>query len=276
MQLIFTGATTTNKSISNTLIDGELILYDKNGTYINLYAAFDLYYHAGKDVRTWSFIQKTKEDKSRLTLLKNIIKTLSPELISTLIRIECKQFYPSNPEKHNIFEACNTILTREKDNLFEYNTDGLIFTPAYIGVGSDIVGKAGPLKKITWEYSFKWKPPQYNTIDFLINTVKSPSGKDIITPLFEPGNHTALSEYKQLILLCTFIPNKHGYVNPCQDVIDGKLPDYENKEEDYQDSKAVPMQFYPTNPSDPMAGITNILLKPDDNYDSQMFSEEHE
>ena len=276
MQIMFTGVSTTNKFLLNTLMDGELILYDKNGKYINLYMAFDLYYHNGKDVREWSFIQKKKEDKSRLTLLKNIIKTLVSDLMTTLIRIECKKFYPENPEIHNIFDACNTILMNEKDNLFEYNTDGLIFTPAYLGVGSDTVGKAGPLKKVTWDYSFKWKPPKFNTIDFMINIVKKTSGKEIVTPIFEPGNNADFREYKQLILLCTFIPNKHGYINPCQDVIDGKLPEYKNKEEEFQDSKAVPMQFYPTNPTDPLAGITNVLLKPDDNYNFQLFSEENE
>ena len=281
MQIIFTGAITKEKLAFNSLIDGELILHDKNGEFINLYAAFDLYYHNNKDVRSWTFIQKKKDENSRLILLKNIIKNLKltsswDNQISSPIQVKCKQFYPSNPEIHNIFEACNEILTREKDNLFEYNTDGLIFTPAYMGVASDSIGKSGPLTKITWEHSFKWKPPQYNTIDFMVSTVKSNLAEDTITPIFESGSTNKLSEYKQLILMCTFIPRKHGYINPCQDVIDDKLPEYINMEEDKQDLKAVPMQFYPTNPSDQTAGITNILLKYDDNFKQQMFSEENE
>ena len=140
-----------------------------------------IYYHHNKDVRALSFIQKEKDTNARYHLLQNVINSLKLSSVLSInenspIRIEYKKFYPSNPEIHDIFEACNIILTREKDNLFEYNTDGLIFTPAYMGVGSDDIGKTGPVTKITWEYSFKWKPPQYNTIDFLITTVKTNTG----------------------------------------------------------------------------------------------------
>ena len=47
-----------------------------------------------------------------------------------------------------------------------------------MGVGGDKIGNTGPLKKKTWAYSFKWKPEQYNTIDFLIETIKDKYGKD--------------------------------------------------------------------------------------------------
>ena len=33
-------------------------------------------------------------------------------------------------------------------------------------------------KKITWQYSMKWKPPEYNTIDFLVRTKKTETGED--------------------------------------------------------------------------------------------------
>lgn len=40
MNIIFTGAKTENKDCFNCLLDGELILHDKQGNFINLYAAF--------------------------------------------------------------------------------------------------------------------------------------------------------------------------------------------------------------------------------------------
>ena len=76
--------------------------------------------------------------------------------------------------KQSIFDGCKSILEKEKEGLFEYETDGLIFTHMFYGVGSNVIGKAGPKTRSTWEYSFKWKPPQYNTIDFLVTTLKSP------------------------------------------------------------------------------------------------------
>jgi hypothetical protein len=44
MNVIFTGAKTLHKESYESLIDGELITHDKNGKFINLYAAFDIYY----------------------------------------------------------------------------------------------------------------------------------------------------------------------------------------------------------------------------------------
>jgi len=158
MNVLFTGAETDKKEIYNTLIDGELILHDKHGAYINLYAGFDIYFIEKKDVRALGFIPKTKDElksKFRLPLLKHIIKLIEPKSVikqdaMSPIKIESKQFYPLQ-QGDNIFDACNLILTRDKQGLFDYNTDGLIFTPANMGVGADEIGKAGRLSKATWD-----------------------------------------------------------------------------------------------------------------------------
>ena len=188
MNIIFTGAKSFEKEYYESILDGELIKHNKMGAFINLYAAFDIYYLNKQDVRSFSFIpnEKSKEShKCRYELLKNLVANInsvsieqdnssdkkslvekfkkSKEIISP-IRIECKRFYPENLEGDNIFSACNNILTKSNSNLFEYTTDGLIFTPAFLGVGSDKIGEAGPIKKITWKHSFKWTPPHYNTI----------------------------------------------------------------------------------------------------------------
>jgi hypothetical protein len=192
------------------------------------------------------------------------------------MRLETKQFQPANA-KDSIFAACNFILQKERDGLFEYNTDGIIFTPAFLGVGANEVGKAGPLYKTTWKYSFKWKPPKFNTIDFLVTTEKSSTGADKVTPMFQGGTNTSstvqLNEYKTIVLRCGFSKNKHGYLNPCNDVIEDHLPNYKelDNEETYE-----PVQFYPTNPYDINAGICNIMLRRDDTGASHMFSEENE
>ena len=78
------------------------------------------------------------------------------------LRIECKKFYFTSPQT-SIFEGCSEIITMVKDGLFEYITDGLIFTPSKTGVASSKPGEAGPLEKTTWNMSFKWKPIESNT-----------------------------------------------------------------------------------------------------------------
>ena len=306
MDVIFTGAKTTNKECYNTILDGELISHDKNGKFINLYAAFDIYFVKNTDVRSYTFMLLEKEKdiyKSRYQLLKYIEHNLKPvsimethrrdektikemvennkavqEFISP-IRFSVKEFFPNN-NKQTIFEGCNTILQKEREDRFEYTTDGLIFTHAFYGVGATEIGKSGPKTKITWEYSFKWKPPQYNTIDFLITTIKGSNDDDIIKSYYEDGMNNDASvqynEYKTIELRCGFKESKDGYINPCQDVIDDKIPEFTPRYEDKQDNDYVPKRFYPTDPYDPNAGICNIMLRMDGSGGKKMFSEENE
>ena len=51
MNVQFTGAVTKNVDTYNTILDGEHILHNKKGEYINLYAAFDIYIINKKDIR---------------------------------------------------------------------------------------------------------------------------------------------------------------------------------------------------------------------------------
>lgn len=310
MNIIFTGAVTKEKKIMNSLLDGELIYHNKNGVFINLYASFDIYYLNGKDMRAMQFVPSSsgagaegeKEKDYRYVILMKTIELLEPKSVvnsdySSPMRFECKKFYPftkllqqqqqkkqtgTDTDTMSIFGACNIIMQKMNDGLFEYNTDGLIFTHASFGVGSNQVGRAGKSSKVTWEYSFKWKPPQYNTIDFLITTKKNKNGEDLVTPMFEDGTNMSsmnqLTQYKTLVLRCGFDEKLHGYLNPCQDVIDDNLPDFEKDRQGNKENESgyKPVQFYPSNPYDPMAGLCNIILKKDDTGNEQMFSEENE
>ena len=306
MDVIFTGAKTNSSECFNTMLDGELISHDKNGKFINLYAAFDIYYFKKKDVRQFKFIlldEKDEVEDTRYKFLKfvetklklvSILDTGKPkvtnakELLKKFGKIDdsisplkfvSKSFFPASV-KQNIFDGCNKILQKEREGRFEYNTDGLIFTHALYGVGSNEIGKAGPKTKITWEQSFKWKPPQYNTIDFLISTVKGSNGNDVIKSLYEDGLNNDASvqynEYKMIELRCGFRESKDGFINPCQDIIDDKIPEYAPRYEDKQEDDYVPMRFYPTEPYDQNAGLCNIMLRTDGSGGKKMFTVENE
>jgi hypothetical protein len=68
MNVIFTGTKTIEKSIFNSIIDGEHIKHNKKSEYINLYAAFDVYYVNKKSVREFPFykdIEELREEKDK-------------------------------------------------------------------------------------------------------------------------------------------------------------------------------------------------------------------
>ena len=66
---------------------------------------------------------------------------------------------------------------------------------------------------------------------------------------------------------------KHGFANPCQYLIDDEMPIYSDFD---TQERFKPVQFVPSNPYDPEAGITNIELKLDKMNERQMFTEENE
>ena len=284
MNIQFTGAQTNNSDFFNSILDGEHILHNKKGQYINLYAAFDIYIINNKDVRSLSFTPSSTDESSelhRLPLLVNFIQGLNPVLFNSTnksppIRIENKQFQISTPQQ-TIFKGCNIIYEQIKDGLFEYETDGLIFTPMDKGVGSNSKGEEPKSVKVTWDYSLKWKPPEFNTVDFLITTKKLPNGEDIIGNIFQNGIDTTvdtqINQYKTIILRVGFDVKKHGYVNPCANIIEDNYPS--NNDLDNGDTYK-PVQFFPTNPYDNDAGVTNIMITTDNMSEKQMFTEANE
>jgi hypothetical protein len=334
MNFEFTGAVSREERIYNTLIDGEHIIHNKNGEFINLFAAFDIYFINGRDVRRSAFVIISDSDKkasaavdemlgegqeefeseadiregararssqkkdmelreeelprgarkgneeSRLLLLKQVVLEMNIHPVITgdsiPIKINVKRFQIASPDK-SIFACANYIISGQKAGTFEYETDGLIFTPCNTGVGTNKVGVAGPLHKVTWDMSFKWKPLNQNTIDFLITTKKNKNGTDVVGNIFENGvdnmKSEQLQQYKTIILRVGYDERKHGYINPCAAVIDDKLP-HAGEVDTSEGYKPVP--FYPTNPYDPEACICNIPLREDQNGVLQMFTSQDE
>ncbi len=314
LNVIFTGAKTETSSLYQSILDGELMLHDKNNVFINTFSAFDLYFMSGNDVRKYPFMKvASKSDEkelyehgTRLAKLQKLIGDLNPTNIATPVDtapvpqmssriskllkkkpvqvqslrtpspiiINAKKFYPDYSVKGgstSIFKACASILNTS----FPYETDGLIITHTTFGVGGSSNLVAGPLRKITWDYSFKWKPSEFNTIDFLVTTKKNPDGSDLITPIFQPGvdNYavTQFQQYKTLILRVGYNPQKDGYLNPCEDILQDKYGKSGEKSDEYK-----PVQFFPTEPSDKDAGLCNVMLELDGTDTYRMFSEERE
>lgn len=301
MNIIFTGTMTQDKELYDSLLDGENIKYDKTGKFVNLYAAFDVYFINGKSQRELNFVSMDDSEepsKFRLNQLNQYIAALKPRSILDVsggnsdpkkkmsedeqidqhacrFRIKCKEFYSSR--NGGIFKGCSDILTKVRDGTYEYNTDGLIFTPANTGVGGERSGHAGSKNKTTWELSFKWKPAEFNTIDFLVSVKKDKTGREEVHHVFQEGMNLSSSQnliqYKTLVLRCGFNRKDHGYINPMLDMINDQLPSPGDKdnEQNYQ-----PVAFQPTNPYDTNASLCNVELKENGNGGMVMMTKENE
>lgn len=144
---------------TKTIIDGEYITKNKNGEEMNLFAAFDIYYLKGENVSKYPLIKET--GKTRLNLMKEFIKDGFTKEINNNMIIKAKDFYHKK-----IFKDAKKILENFK-NKDDYKIDGLIYTPINLPVGG-YAEDDQPKLSGSWNRVFKWKPPEENTIDFLL------------------------------------------------------------------------------------------------------------
>ncbi len=280
MNIQFTGMICRDEKLYWSLLDGEHILHSKTGEYINMYAAFDIYFIGKTDTRHLAFAfqrndsANTNTTNFRLYYLsvfmtdpKNAFQSIvsRPGDESASLRIISKRFrVAAKYEPGDIFSCCSDILRQINDGGFIYNTDGLIFTPADTGVCMFGVGQMPKNKKCTWDLSFKWKPSMHNTIDFLVTTDKNEDQTDLIRqrPNSITCSDTPIIKYKTLTLRVKYSREHDGITNPLRTVLDGiakhnaklrMLPEYPT------DIAAV--AFYPTLPYDASAHICNIPLR---------------
>ena len=259
MNVMFTGSITKDEKFKNSILDGENIKRRKDGTLMNLFASFDIYYSQGKyvggiDFKTFQ-IEGVEKKTCRHDLLELFVSGLKIESITNSqlgtegceFSIKCKYF--AFTDNKSIFQASKEIHSIISNN---YENDGLIFTPSNTGVGNS----KEPFKtKFTWKESFKWKPPQHNTIDFLVK-FKKDKGQDEIRNVYVDGNNLqdsghGILKYKTLELMCGFSEND-GFLKPMITLLEDN-PTPPTKE--YR-----PVNFYPTNPVDKSACFCNVLF----------------
>ena len=295
----FTGLVVDIKAFHNTLLDGEHVLHDKNGGFINLYLAFDIYFLKGESVRERSFYTTNKEhmDKSRHSEMLKYIANMDAKPVlknaKSPLTVQAKRFYFDDGESgiagisaifetkigeenasERIFALCKQCLESE----YKYVTDGLILTPCNTGVGGTTPGQVGPLdRKFTWALSFKWKPPQYNTVDFLVNTVKDDkTNRDKVIEKIDGGSISGINmlsnrqveSYKELVLKVGFDPSNRSnkiIPNACAMIYEGTIDKISGGSGEYK-----PIQFLPSNPYDASAGLCLMKL----NSDGDMVTEE--
>lgn len=170
-QLVWTGITAMDDSHVGDFIDGEYIVEK------HLFCIFDVYRFRNRDVKSLP-LMTTDEDmlknplKSRLGCARLFVEDLKTQFVmnpsATPLRVETKLFLAGDGPVME--EAIKTVLSTQ----FEYNTDGLIFTPRGTGVAPPESRRGA-----TWVHTYKWKPPTQNSIDFLVKF----TNENVIDPI---------------------------------------------------------------------------------------------
>ena len=176
----------TNPSYKNTLIEGELV-----DTNINkVFYAYDMLFNLGQDIRNRWLKTMKRDDQieekflGRIDFLDRFLKDKNTKIIDdykndkdnrNIIQIKKKPYeYSFRNDGSDIFSKIKKIWDERKMNPF--NVDGIILCP---------IMEHYPLRGGGWKSLFKWKPPDLNTIDFLVKYVKNENDSIINSPYIE-------------------------------------------------------------------------------------------
>lgn len=151
--------------LAGTLMDGEFVDASKMRTGTKLFAVFDIYLRAGKDLRSLPLVMG--EGETRISNAQQVVEALGQHGGDVMFKV--KDFTVADGK--DMSKACADTLRRARAGNFPYKIDGLIFTPCKVAVGADAPG-APPKWGTRWPRVFKWKPPEDNSIDFLVRFPK--------------------------------------------------------------------------------------------------------
>jgi ribA/ribD-fused uncharacterized protein len=222
---IWTGLTATADHVGD-FIDGEFIEPD-------LFLIFDVYRYKGKDVTSLPLMG----DKSRLDCAKKFVEDSKSFEAQGLFRIESKTFIAGDGEQME--KAIKEVLEAQ----YPYHTDGVVFTPKNTGLAPE-----KDRNRNVWTTVYKWKPPQQNSIDFLLRM-----GEETYDPVLD-------SRVRRGSLYIGRRPTD-SILYPCEtltgEFVHEKLPEELSA---VATEKYVPALFQPSNPKNPDAYKISVPL----------------
>jgi SAM-dependent methyltransferase len=153
-----------SEKMGSTMLDGELLVKLEKGVQVYHYYAFDMIFNHNEAAYRRDLFPKNGDDRSnsRIGILEDYIqriKTVQSPVMNGVpyVQINMKNMRSIDGENEKkMTEQCAAIWNNQES--FRYELDGLIFTPKF---------EAYPIGRL-WASALKWKPPQENSIDFLI------------------------------------------------------------------------------------------------------------
>ena len=175
MNVLFTGMKTQKKEYFQSLLDGEHIVYDKQGKLLNIYAAFDIYYKKKKSTRELEFVKTNDAEKEeeeekegnekkekklfRLDTLYEFINDLKPKSI-----VEKSNAEANKSDNEKIHEISLDLYKRGSKIA---NDNGLILVDTKYEFGYDSNGDITLIDEIHTPDSSRYF--YLNTYDELLN-----------------------------------------------------------------------------------------------------------
>ena len=156
--------------VRSTILDGELVTQTKTGSRINKFLVFDAYFVKGKDIRSIPLIDFSGKTETRLSMASKVATELAG---SSNPAVSVKTFLPR--------DKAQNIMKEDQRGAYEYDIDGLIFTPADVGVFQNFAGAPITKRTGTWTKVFKWKPSKDNSIDFKVVFDKTSKGDIVVS-----------------------------------------------------------------------------------------------
>ena len=122
-----------------------------------------------------------------------------------------------------IFDAAANILRKDKAGEYEYRIDGLIYLPTRLSIRGKGENVKSSIISGTWDYNYKWKPPEENTIDFKVKVeteLNKGQIKEIIRNYSDHKDGTRKKEeYKSVELLVGYNENQDTNTTFCMKIL---------------------------------------------------------
>jgi SAM-dependent methyltransferase len=240
----WTGLTALTETFHGTFVDGEYIKSH------NLFAIFDIYHYKGRST-THLPLMKTDEDTQKSPLnsrlgcanlfVQDIASHFTTEATHQPLKIETKLFLAG--DGMGMQEAIQRMLEMK----YEYETDGLIFTPRL----SSVAPKEDR-KKNTWLTVYKWKPPHQNSIDFLLKLSDIETYDPVLDTRIRKGDlYVSRSSSDTVLYPCETMTGEY---------VPRDLPT-DLKARSLENPTYIPSPFQPSSPQTPNAYEILVPLK---------------